>query len=323
MRWKGRRESENVEDRRGRSGGFGFPGGGGGFPFPRGRMPMPGRRSGGIGVVGLLMLLGVMLLLGVDPRVLLQGGGPVPDARSPESPRQIPFPGQPAPAPAPRQQQTASPDDEMKRFISVVLADTEDVWNNIFASQNQKYREPQLVLFRQATQSGCGIGVSQMGPFYCPLDGKLYVDLAFYEELKSRFRAPGDFAQAYVIAHEVGHHVQNLLGIAERVQQVKADIPEAEANAIQVRMELQADCLAGLWAHHTQRINKSLEPGDIEEALRAATAIGDDTIQRRAQGRIVPDSFTHGTSEQRVRWFKRGFETGRFGACDTFSANEL
>lgn len=316
MRWKGRRESENVEDRRGAPGGFRFPGGRGRIPFPPGgrvRLPMGG--SGGGGLIVFLVILGVMLLLGVDPRILLEGMQQPGDRRT-EVP--FPFPNRPS-------DRQAGPqlDDEMKKFVSVVLADTEDVWNKVFQEQNRKYEEPRLVLFRQATQSGCGLGFSQMGPFYCPLDNKVYIDLAFYDELRNRFRAPGDFAQAYVIAHEIGHHVQTLLGIAERVEKAKARASRAEANAIQVRMELQADCLAGVWANHTERLSQSLEPGDIDEALRAASAIGDDTIQRRTQGHVVPDSFTHGSSEQRVRWFRKGYESGEISACDTFSAERL
>ncbi|MEC9368935.1 MAG: neutral zinc metallopeptidase [Pseudomonadota bacterium] len=325
MRWRGRRESENIEDRRGQGGGFGFPfpGGGGGMRFPTGG---GGRGGGGIGIFGILVIVGLMLLFGVDPRVLLDGGsgGGIPDIQIP-APRSD-TPSRPMPSPQGRPQAqapTGTSTDEMKSFISVVLADTEDVWNNMFPRIGEKYREPKLVLFSQATRSACGTGLAQMGPFYCPLDQKVYVDLSFYRELKERFRAPGDFAQAYVIAHEVGHHVQTLLGIAEKVQNAKQRMNERQANALQVRMELQADCLAGVWAHHAQRTKQILEEGDIEEALNAASKIGDDNIQRQTQGRVVPDAFTHGSSEQRVRWFKRGWSSGEMQNCDTFNASSL
>jgi predicted metalloprotease len=213
--------------------------------------------------------------------------------------------------------------DEMADFVSVVLADTEDTWNSVFRQAGQEYREPQLVLFTGVVRSACGMAQAAMGPFYCPADRKVYIDLAFYDELKTRFRAPGDFAQAYVIAHEVGHHVQNLLGISDHVQRQKRGLSEAEVNALSVRMELQADCMAGVWANHAQRVRQIVEPGDIEEALRAAAAIGDDRLQNQAQGYAVPDSFTHGSSEQRVRWFRRGFTSGDVEQCDTFAANRL
>lgn len=316
MRWRGRRESDNIEDRRGAGGGFGFP-------FPRGgrrmRLPSGGRgmRQGGIGGIGLLVIVGVMLLFGINPLPLIQGidpsTGPVgrPDIRLPEV--QTPRSGT----------RRTGADDELKRFVAVVLADTEDVWHDIFAKYGKTYQEPKLVLFTGRTQSGCGTGVSAMGPFYCPLDRKVYVDLSFYRELRTRFKAPGDFAQAYVVAHEVGHHVQTLLGISEKVQRAKARASKREANAIQVRMELQADCLAGLWAHHTQRSKNVLEAGDIEEALNAASAIGDDTLQKRSQGYVVPDAFTHGTSKQRVRWFRQGYDNGKLRTCDTFNVPSL
>ncbi len=211
----------------------------------------------------------------------------------------------------------------MKKFVSVVLADTEDTWSKIFADNGQRYTNPKLVLFRDSIQSGCGQASSQMGPFYCPVNRKIYVDLSFYELLKRRFKAPGEFAQAYVIAHEVGHHVQNLQGRLNAVQRLQAAASEPERNAIQVRVELQADCYAGVWAKNTDRINKILEPGDIESALRAASAIGDDAIQKSTRGYAVPDSFTHGSSEQRVRWFKRGYDSGSMSDCDTFQADKL
>ncbi len=209
--------------------------------------------------------------------------------------------------------------DELADFVSVVLADTEDTWNPIFAAAGRVYEEPRLVLFSGAVQSACGMAGAAMGPFYCPADRKLYIDLSFYDELKRRFRAPGDFAQAYVIAHEVGHHVQNLLGISDQVQARQQRVGRAEANDLSVRLELQADCLAGIWGHHTERERDMLETGDLEEALNAAAAIGDDRIQREATGRVMPDSFTHGSSAQRVRWFRVGFESGDVDRCDTFA----
>ncbi len=324
VRWRGRRESSNIEDRRGQRGPGGFP-----FPFPGsgGRMPTGGRK-GGIGIVGMLVILGLMFFFGVDPRVILQqGGGQIgsqfPDIRLPQPQSRSPgFPAPGTPGGQAQRPQSAQGDD-LKRFVAVVLADTEDVWHAKFRQFGQTYREPKLVLFTGSTRSACGTGLSQMGPFYCPLDQKVYIDLSFYRQLKTQFRAPGDFAQAYVIAHEVGHHVQTLLGISEKVQRAKARSSQREANAIQVRMELQADCLAGVWAKHANRTKNILEPGDIEEALNAASAIGDDTIQRRTQGHVVPDGFTHGTSEQRVRWFRRGFDSGDMQQCNTFNARSL
>jgi len=213
--------------------------------------------------------------------------------------------------------------DELAQFISVGLADTEDVWRELFAQEGQRYQEPELVLFSQQVRSACGIQGAAVGPFYCPSDRTAYIDLSFYETMRQRFGAAGDFAQAYVIAHEVGHHVQNLLGISERVHAQRRRASERESNDLSVRMELQADFLAGVWAHHAQRRFQILEPGDIEEALNAANAIGDDNIQRRSQGRAVPDAFTHGTGEQRVRWFRLGFETGDLDQADTFNADRL
>ena len=307
MRWRDRKGSENIEDRRGQPGRRGFP-----FPFPRGRGGMPGRgpripiptgRGGGIGIVGLLVILGLMFFLGVDPRTIFDdGGGP---AQIGEGPRDGP--------------RTTGPEEtELTQFVAVVLKTTEDVWSQQFQASGRSYAKPTLVLFRDATDSRCGTGVAQMGPFYCPIDQKVYIDLAFFDDLKSRFRAPGDFAQAYVIAHEIGHHVQTLLGITEQVMRTRSQAGEREGNALQVHMELQADCLAGLWANHAQRQLGILEPGDIDEALNAAAAIGDDRIQKRTQGHVVPDAFTHGSSEQRVTWFRRGFESGQFEVCDTF-----
>jgi hypothetical protein len=211
----------------------------------------------------------------------------------------------------------------MSQFVSVVLADTEKTWHEVFRSYGRTYEEPKLVLFTGAVQSACGFAQAAMGPFYCPEDHKVYIDLAFYEDLKTRFKAPGDFAQAYVIAHEVGHHVQNLLGITGKVQGAMQRVGKAEANRLSVRMELQADCLAGVWGFHADKSRKILEAGDLEEALRAASAIGDDRIMKQTRGTVVPDAFTHGTSEQRVRWFRQGFETGDLNRCDTFKAPAL
>ena len=214
-------------------------------------------------------------------------------------------------------------EEEKKQFVSVVLKDTEDVWSELFRRQGQQYQMPRMVLYTEAVSSACGYGASAMGPFYCPSDAQVYLDLSFFEDLDRRFGAPGDFAQAYVIAHEVGHHVQNLLGVHEQVAQMQARLSESERNELSVRIELQADYFAGVWAHHAQASKQVLEPGDIEEALGAATAIGDDRLQRETQGRVTPDSFTHGTSEQRVRWFRKGFESGDPSQGDTFSADAL
>ena len=323
------RESSNVEDRRGKRG-FPFPfprrGGGGGRQI---RIPI-GRGRGGLSITTLLIIGAIMLFLGINPLDLLRGGGAFPDMtnmpqmprvdtnqpRSSRNPFDIPgLPGSPSGT-------TSAQSDKLASFTKKVLADTEDVWNAVFKSFNQRYQEPRLVMFSGATQTACGPGQSAMGPFYCPIDQKIYVDLRFYEELRRRFKAPGDFAQAYVIAHEVGHHVQTLLGIAKKVQYYKQRHP-SQANQIQVRMELQADCLAGVWANLNHQLKNRLQPGDIEEGLNAANAIGDDMIQKRSQGYVVPDAFTHGSSEQRVRWFRKGFDAGRMQVCDTFQTSKL
>ncbi len=289
MRWRGRRRSTNVEDRRGA------------------RVPR-GVRVGGAGGLGLLVLIVLAVLLGVDPSALLGSGASLdvtPDGRGVEAPR--------------------PPDtqDEQAQFVQVVLADTEDVWNTIFRGSGFDYAEPRLVLFSDAVRSACGFAQAATGPFYCPADRQIYIDLSFYDALQRRFRAPGDFAQAYVIAHEVGHHVQNLLGAMDEVNAARARMPPAEANSLSVRLELQADCYAGVYARHADRMHDILEPGDVEEALRAASAIGDDNIQRSTQGYVVPESFTHGSAEQRVRWFRRGIETGDPSRCDTFRAGSI
>ncbi|MGK2921288.1 MAG: KPN_02809 family neutral zinc metallopeptidase [Methyloceanibacter sp.] len=327
MRWRGQRESENVEDRRGQRRGFGFP-------FPGGGMRVPssggggGGRGGGSGIVGLLISLGLVVFFGVDPSVIMQGPGPggggtgFPDIRLPQQQpdaTNFPVPGGQAQIERPK----SADEDDLKKFISVVLATTEDSWTRTFRELGARYREPKLVLFSGYVRSACGTGMAAMGPFYCPADEKVYIDLDFYRELKNRFRAPGDFAQAYVVAHEVGHHVQKQLGIADKVEAAKRRIGRKEGNALQVRMELQADCLAGVWAHRMEADKGLIEPGDIDEALGAASAIGDDRIQKQTQGYVVPDSFTHGSSEQRVRWFRRGYEDGALQACDTFNTERL
>ncbi len=318
------RESKNVDDRRGQGGGggFGFPGGGGI------QIPMGGK--GGLSLTSLLIIGAIMLLFGINPLEVLtggQGGGNFPQLPRAEAPQRpsgtgIDIPGLPGGA-----KTTTAPGkpthDEMGVFIKRVLADTEDVWNRVFQSFGQNYKEPQLVLFERGIRTACGVGMSQMGPFYCPLDQKIYIDLVFFDELKRRFNAPGDFAQAYVIAHEVGHHVQTILGIAEKVQSMKQRTDEKSANRLQVRMELQADCLAGVWANLNHQLNNRLEPGDIDEGLRAANAIGDDMIQKKMQGYVVPDSFTHGSAEQRMRWFTIGYKSGQMQTCDTFNAEDL
>jgi uncharacterized protein len=255
--------------------------------------------GGGIGSVVLVLLA---LFFGFDPGAILQTDQPsVPTTQ--------------APAGSPAQ-------DDLREFVSVVLADTEDTWRELFSRMGRQYREPKLVLFTGSVQSACGMAGAAVGPFYCPSDQKLYLDLGFFRALRDRFRAPGDFAQAYVIAHEVGHHVQTLLGITEKVAPTRQR-SGAQGNAASVRLELQADCLAGIWAHHAKRARDILEEGDLEEALSAASAIGDDRLQRQAQGRVAPETFTHGSSKQRVHWFGRGFETGEMRQCDTFRASEL
>ncbi len=308
MRWKGRRQSDNIEDRRGAGGGgLRFP-----FPGRGGKMPASKRvRGGGIGIGGLIIILIVSYVLGINPLELLGGGTGGGGG----------FATQQNPPRAPVRQ--SGQEKELSAMVGVVLADTEDVWNALFKSLGKRYDEPRLVLFSGAVRSACGFAKSAMGPFYCPGDHKVYIDLAFYREMRTRFKAPGDFAQAYVIAHEVGHHVQTLLGISARVQRAKKNASKRQANALQVRMELQADCFAGIWAHHADKTKNILERGDIEEALNAARAIGDDALQKRSQGYVVPDSFTHGSSAQRMRWFKTGLDTGRVRACDTFGAARL
>ena len=282
MRWRGERQSTNIEDRRGFS---------------------AGRVVGG-GGLGALLLMVLALVFGVDPRQFME--------QVPENP--------------PSQVQTSQPrnpeEEELKQFVAVVLAKSEDVWTDVFRQNGRQYREPTLVLFTDQVRSACGLAGAAVGPFYCPGDEKVYIDLAFYEQLRREFRAPGDFAQAYVVAHEVGHHVQKLLGISDRIDAMQGRLSESEANQLSVRLELQADFFAGVFARHVQS-QGLLEAGDVEEALRAASAVGDDQIQRRTTGYVVPDSFTHGTSEQRLRWFKKGYETGDIRQGDTFNTRNL
>jgi hypothetical protein len=298
MRWDRGRRSDNIEDRRDSGSGLGFPSG----RMP-GRIGIPGGRAGA-GGFGLIAVVVVALLLGVDPSQLLQGNlGDSPSSYMPQSP-------------------TPAQEEKLKDFVSVVLADTEDTWHEQFRALRSSYEEPKLVLFTGGAESGCGFAQSAMGPFYCPRDHKVYLDLSFFQELADRFGAPGDFAGAYVIAHEVGHHVQNLMGIMDKVDSTRGG-SETGADSASVRLELQADCFAGVWARNADRARHILEAGDIEEAMQAAAAVGDDRLQREAQGYAVPDSFTHGTSEQRVRWFKRGFDGGGVDACDTFSADRI
>jgi len=295
MKWEGNRESDNVEDRR-NEGGSGFGGG------------LLGGRSIGIGTVVVALLAG--WIFGINPLTilsLLSGGGGSPSAQVQQQ--------------APAQKPPA--DDRMAAFVSTVLADTEDVWKDVFAKSGGTYQEPRLVLFRGATQTACGQGQAAMGPFYCPGDQRVYIDLGFYETLKNRLGAPGDFAQAYVIAHEVGHHVQNLLGISAKMDQMRGRVSAANYNTLSVKLELQADCFAGVWANHAQSARQILEQGDVEEAMNAAAKIGDDALQRSGGGAVVPESFTHGTSAQRQRWFDAGLKNGSIQACDTFSARSL
>ncbi len=283
MQWRGRRTSSNVEDRRG----------------------MPLRGGAGIGCGGLLVLILLAWLTGTNPLELLT---------------QV---DQSSPGSAPESTPTSRPPDELGQFVSVVLADTENTWRSLFQQMGREYQEPRLVLFSDSVSSACGLNSAAVGPFYCPADSKVYLDLSFFDALDRRFGAPGDFAQAYVVAHEVGHHVQNLLGISDQVHSRQQQLGREEANELSVRLELQADCLAGVWGHTANRESRMLEPGDLEEGLAAAAAIGDDTIQQRSSGRVAPESWTHGSSEMRVEWFRRGFDTGDPNACNTFGQRVL
>ncbi len=284
MRWEGRRQSDNIEDRRGM------------------RISRGGLVGGGIGTIAIALLV---MFLGGDPTAVLQGvgEGQVQTTQEPyvESERE----------------------GEWRQQTAVVLAETEDAWNRVIAELGGQYREPTLVFFSEAVQSACGYAESAVGPFYCPGDEKLYIDLRFYQQLEAQLGAKGDFPRAYVVSHEVGHHVQNLMGISNRVHETQQRVGQVEANQLSVRLELQADCFAGIWAHDANQASNFLEPGDIEEGLGAASAIGDDTLQRSAGQAVVPDAFTHGSSEQRIRWFTTGFHTGSLEACDTFKAADL
>lgn len=284
MRLDDQRESDNIEDR-------------------RGSRPSIGR--GGLGLGGIALALVVSYFLGVDPSTVINLINQTPTVASAPSAHKPPA------------------DDEMARFVSKVLSSTEDTWRGVFSRAGKAYQDPKLVLFTGSTPTACGTGQAAMGPFYCPGDQKVYIDLAFYRDLKDRFKAPGEFAQAYVVAHEVGHHVQHLLGISERVQAERRRRGEAEGNALSVRLELQADCFAGVWGRSADTMKKMLEPGEIEQALVAAAAIGDDRLQQQGRGVIVPESFTHGSSAQRVHWFKQGFQSGDPAQCDTFKAGRL
>jgi uncharacterized protein len=297
MRWDDFRRSENVEDRRGSGGGgFGLPG-----------------RAGGLGI-GTVLVLGLLgWALGIDPRILI-GGAEILTGGSPgyQAPTQQPS--------AP----TGAPSDQLGQFVSAVLGDTEDRWKAIFQASGKRYEEPRLVIFSGIARSQCGTAQSAMGPFYCPLDRRVYLDTSFFRELEQRFQGCSgkacQFAQAYVISHEIGHHVQNVLGILPKVQELQRGMDKVEANQLQVRVELQADCFAGVWAHHAQQKWNFIEPGDVEAAMQTAAAIGDDKLQKRSQGQVVPDAFTHGSSEQRVRWFKKGLQEGSVSGCNTFEA---
>ncbi len=284
MRWKDGRRSGNVEDRRGTR--------------------LSGKAKGG--GLGLLVLVIVGLFFGIDPSLILQLGGGLSEPTVQES-SYVP----------------SEAENELADFVSVVLADTEDTWSVLFNEAGGTYEEPTLVLFSGAVDSACGFAQAAMGPFYCPADRKVYIDLSFYQDLKTKMGAPGDFAQAYVVAHEIGHHVQNLLGLSEKIQSMRSRISQEDYNKLSVRLELQADCFAGLWANHADRTRHILERGDVEEALNAASMIGDDRLQKQARGYVTPDSFTHGSSEQRVRWFRKGLQSGDVQTCDTFSAATL
>jgi len=291
MRTDGR-ESDNVEDRRGE----GPVGGGGGLPIGR------------LGIGTVVIALVASYFLGIDPRVVMGVlGGMDAGTQTTHVPQ----------GPAPK------PTDAKGHFVSVVLADTEDTWTALFRERGKAYQPPKLTLYSQSYPTACGMGSAAAGPFYCPSDRKVYLDTAFFDLLQQRFHAPGQFAQAYVIAHEVGHHVQNEIGVMAQTQQLRERMSERQYNQVSVRVELQADCFAGIWGYHAQRSRNVVENGDLEAALRAATAIGDDTLQKQTKGQVVPESFTHGTAEQRVRWFKRGFESGRMEDCNTFDAKAL
>jgi predicted metalloprotease len=284
MRWRSGRRSTNVEDQR--------------------RVRVSRKAAGG--GIGIVVIALIAMYFGVDPSIFISQMGPTSSVNTQQTTQQIP-----------------AAENELAEFVSVVLADTEDTWKGLFSQMGKTYREPRLVLFSGAVQSACGFAQAAMGPFYCPADQKVYIDLSFYQDLKNRHGAPGDFAQAYVVAHEIGHHVQTLLGISEKVHSARRRVSQVEGNRLSVMQELQADCFAGIWAHHANRARQILEEGDIEEALGAASAIGDDRMQRRSRGYVTPDSFTHGSSAQRVRWFKQGLKSGEVLDCNTFRADNL
>lgn len=300
MRWKGRRESDNVEDQRG-----GDSGGLGGALGNSVGSRIGGRGGIAAGGLGTIVIIIIVMLMGGDPmQILQQQGGASQQYQQQHAPPQ----------------QTSAQEEELASFIKVVLADNEDIWGELMSNMNKQYRYPKLVMFRNSVHSGCGGASAETGPFYCPADEKVYIDLEFYQTMKNQFKASGDFAMAYVIAHEVGHHVQHVLGISDRVHRMQQSVSEEEANQLSVKLELQADFLAGVWAHHDQKTKNILEEGDIEEALRTAEAIGDDRLQMQARGYVSPESFTHGTSKQRMYWFKKGFETGDIRQGDTFKS---
>lgn len=302
MKWEDGRRSDNVEDQRDDESTE--------YEEQRGSSSGSGIRIGGISGFGAIVIILLGLYFGIDPSFLMQSGtSPKSQSVSKSKSKQ--------------QRNKTVRNDEIKEFISVVLADTEDVWRDIFEKSGKQYRDPKLVLFSGSVKSACGFADAATGPFYCPGDHKVYLDTSFFDELKTRFRAPGDFAQAYVIAHEVGHHVQTLLGITQKVHNLSRQRNKKEANKLSVKLELQADCFAGVWANRADKMRNILEAGDVEEALNAASSVGDDRIQKQSRGHVVPDSFTHGTSAQRVSWFKRGFEQGDTGACNTFNAESL
>ncbi len=303
MDWKGRRQSDNIEDRRGSSPRGRNPfGRSGGIRLPSGGIRRSGMSFKTILIVGVIYL--VLKLIGIDPLQMLGGNSGALTGGQSQTERQI----------------TPARQDEMTQFVATVLAETEDVWNGVMKSQGLNYPEPKLVLFSNAVKSACGNASAASGPFYCPGDSKVYIDLSFFDELAQRFKASGDFAQAYVLAHEVGHHVQNLIGVLPKFNEMRRSMSQTEQNQMSIRVELQADCFAGIWGHYTAQ-KGLLERGDLEEALNAAQQIGDDTLQRRTQGFVVPESFNHGTSAQRKEWFARGFESGRLEACDTFNSD--
>jgi predicted metalloprotease len=295
MRWEDFRSSDNVIDQRGGGGGLGIPGG-----------------RGGLGVGSVIVLTLVGWALGIDPRVLIGGAEQITGGRQPTTREE------------PRGRTGPAPDDQAAKFVRNVLGNTEDVWRQVLPAQTGKqYQDPKLVIFSGTTRSRCGGAQAAMGPFYCPLDQTVYIDLSFFNEMQRRFRAGGDFAYAYVVAHEVGHHVENVLGILPRVQRRQQEVGQVQANQLSVRVELMADCLAGVWAFHSNQKWKSIEEGDVEEAMRAAAAIGDDRLQRQSQGHVSPESFTHGSSEQRMRWFMQGLKTGQVQGCDTFRVSRI